>query len=53
MTFDVHLGPAGNCDKDIFSSLNRLKSELKLQAQEVEFTFGVKMKNLLSILNEE
>lgn len=45
MSAKIHLGPAGNCDKDILSSLNRLKNELKLQAQEVEFTFGVKMKN--------
>ncbi|MBL7100557.1 MAG: TIM barrel protein [Nanoarchaeota archaeon] len=41
----INLGPAGNCDKDIISSLNRLKSELNLQSQEVEFTLGVKMKN--------
>lgn len=41
----INLGPAGNCDKDILSSLNRLKNELRLQAQEVEFTFGVKMGN--------
>lgn len=44
MSAKISLGPAGNCAKDIFSSLNRL-TELKLQAQEVEFTFGVKMKN--------
>lgn len=45
MKAKISLGPAGNCDKNIISSLNRLKNELKLQAQEVEFTFGVKMKN--------
>lgn len=45
MKAKINLGPAGNCDKDILSSLNRLKEELKLQSQEVEFTFGVKMKN--------
>lgn len=41
----INLGPAGNCDKGILSSLNRLKTELRLQAQEVEFTFGVRMKD--------
>jgi len=45
MKAKISLGPAGNCDKNIISSLNRLKNELKLQTQEVEFTFGVKMKN--------
>jgi len=45
MKAKINLGPAGNCDKNIVSSLNRLKNELKLQSQEVEFVFGVKMKN--------
>ena len=45
MKAKINLGPAGNCDKNIISSLNRLKNDLRLQSQEVEFTFGVSMKN--------
>ncbi|MBM3200269.1 TIM barrel protein [Candidatus Woesearchaeota archaeon] len=41
----IRLGPAGNCDGNILLSLMRLKNELGLQAQEVEFTFGVMMSN--------
>lgn len=40
----IKLGPAGNCDKDILSSIKRLP-ELGLNAQEVEFTHGIQMKN--------
>jgi deoxyribonuclease-4 len=39
----IKLGPAGNCDKDILSSIKRLKEGLGLGAQEVEFTYGVNM----------
>jgi len=38
----IKLGPAGNCDKDIISSVKRLKV-LGLDAQEVEFTYGVNL----------
>ncbi len=41
----IKLGPAGNCAKDIISSIRRLKEELKLDAQEVEFTYGVNLSN--------
>lgn len=40
----IKLGPAGNCAKDIIESIKRLKNELKLDAQEVEFTYGVNLK---------
>ncbi|MCP3686457.1 MAG: TIM barrel protein [bacterium] len=38
----IRLGTAGNCEKDILSSLKRLK-EFGIDAQEVEFTYGVNM----------
>lgn len=43
----IRLGPGGNCDKDLLSSLRRLP-ELGLQAQEIEFTHGIMMKNELA-----
>ncbi len=43
----ILLGPAGNCDKDFLSSIARLPT-LGLQAQEVEFTHGINMKNELA-----
>jgi len=43
----IRLGPGGNCDKDILSSITRL-STLGLQAQEIEFTHGIMMKNELA-----
>lgn len=39
----IKFGPAGNCDKDILSSIARLRDELNLDAQEVPFTYGVNM----------
>ncbi len=43
----IRLGPGGNCDKDILSSIAKLPT-LGLNAQEVEFTHGVSMKNELA-----
>lgn len=40
----INLGPAGNCAPDTFKSLEKLK-QIGLQSQEIEFTFGVQMKN--------
>lgn len=47
MTFDVHLGPAGNCDKDTFKSLRRLK-DVGLNAMEIEFVRQVYMSNKMA-----
>ncbi|TAL54640.1 MAG: endonuclease IV, partial [Nanoarchaeota archaeon] len=43
----IRLGPGGNCDKDLLSSIRRLP-ELGLQAQEIEFTHGIMMQNELA-----
>ena len=44
MKSKINLGPAGNCDKGIVNSLNKLNN-LNLQSQEIGFTFGVHMNN--------
>ena len=43
----IRLGPGGNCDKDILSSIKRLPV-IGLNTQEVEFTHGIMMKNELA-----
>ncbi|MEK6967317.1 MAG: TIM barrel protein [Nanoarchaeota archaeon] len=43
----IRLGPGGNCDKDLISSIKRLPT-LSLSAQEIEFTHGIMMKNELA-----